>query len=174
MRGTVFHAWFQTIRWIDEGVADDAKLLDVAAESLRASGSMGDPKNWLSEFREMLSRPEIRKLLTRTTYPKTAGTEVSVQNERPFAVRDEQGLLTGNIDRLVLATRKAAYFSGEIIDFKTDQLPSNSPAAWQSRIEHYRPQIDAYRRAVRVLTGLPLDKISAKLVFVATGRVVDL
>jgi hypothetical protein len=38
-------------------------------------------------------------------------------------------------------------------------------------VAHYRPQIEAYRRAVARFTGLPADHITARLLFVGPGIV---
>jgi hypothetical protein len=41
-------------------------------------------------------------------------------------------------------------------------------------VEHYRPQLAEYCRAVSRFTRLPPDRIAARLVFAVPGEVVDL
>ena len=50
-----------------------------------------------------------------------------------------------------------------IYDFKTDQLnPSQSPE--EQLMEKYHVQLERYKEAARLLTGLPADRIKTKLV----------
>ena len=56
----------------------------------------------------------------------------------------------------------------DVIDFKTDVITAEALA---ERVDHYRPQLEAYRQAVSHLLGLPLEQISIRLVFVALGVV---
>jgi ATP-dependent exoDNAse (exonuclease V) beta subunit len=46
-----------------------------------------------------------------------------------------------------------------IVDYKTDAVPAG---AIQSRVEYYRPQMDAYRQALSAATGA---EVSATLLF---------
>jgi len=59
----------------------------------------------------------------------------------------------------------------DVIDFKSDAVSLDSPEALEARVEVYRPQLEAYRGAVVSLTGLPAEKISARLVFSEAGCV---
>ena len=56
----------------------------------------------------------------------------------------------------------------DVIDFKTDVL---SVEALADRVDHYRPQLEAYRQAASRFLGLPPERISLRLVFVALGVV---
>jgi hypothetical protein len=38
-------------------------------------------------------------------------------------------------------------------------------------VEHYRPQMEAYRRALCALTGLNAGQIACRLAFLASGEV---
>ena len=44
-------------------------------------------------------------------------------------------------------------FIADIIDFKSDSLDANDPAAVTAKKELYRPQLKAYRSAVEQLYG---------------------
>jgi ATP-dependent exoDNAse (exonuclease V) beta subunit len=122
----------------------------------------------------MVVRPEIAGRLQRAAYPAQPPGSLCVETERTFAVPDPEGLLTGSVDRLVTMIQNGRITSADIIDFKTDQLRDNDDAAWQARVEVYRPQMDAYRRAVAALTSLSPDRISGCLLFVSSGRVASL
>ncbi len=159
-RGSVFHAWFELIGWLDDGEPDDAALREAA----KPFGVQAEEvETWIGEFGAMLGAPAIRQALQRSAYPPAA----EVQRERRFAVRDGDGLLNGAIDRLVVVREGDRITAAEVIDFKTDLAEDD--AAIEALVEHYRPQIDAYRRAAAKLTHLPIESISAKLLFVGAG-----
>ena len=94
-----------------------------------------------------------------------------VQRERRFAILDGDAILTGALDRLVLGERDGRWLAADLVDFKTDQVAVDDRQAVQTAVAHYRPQVDAYRRAVARLTGLSPDRISARLLFVGAGLV---
>jgi ATP-dependent helicase/nuclease subunit A len=174
LRGTVLHAWFQKIEWLEDGLTGDDDLLAIANEVVGSRPASKHISDWLKDFHQILDREPIRNHLSKTAYKDRAGCQPIVQNERAFAVSDDSGLLAGSIDRLVLLSEKDRIVAAEIIDFKTDQLVESNKKAWQARVEFYRPQLEAYRRAVGSMLNLPATKISARLLFVASGRLVDM
>ena len=56
----------------------------------------------------------------------------------------------------------------EVLDAET---PSGDAAALAERVEEYRPQLEAYRRAVAGMFRLELSEVSARLLFVGPGVV---
>jgi ATP-dependent exoDNAse (exonuclease V) beta subunit len=181
-RGTLVHAWFEQIAWLEEGVADDDALRRVA-EKL---GPRADLDDLLRQFHEMLDQPAIADALRRATYhqpaagdarsavhagPEVADPRWEVLRERRFALRDGESLLTGSIDRLVVLYNGPAAVGADILDYKTDAIGPNDPAAIDEKLNHYRPQLDAYRRAVSAMYKLPPERVSARLAFVSVGVV---
>ena len=83
----------------------------------------------------------------------------------------EKQLWSGSIDRLVVARRIDEPVWAEVLDYKTDSLEGGR---LQERVEHHRPQLDMYARVVAEQTGLAVDAISRRLVFLTACRVVDL
>ena len=141
-----------------------------------------DLEELIEQFFSDLAKPAAVQLLQRERYlaalhtvlpglqPKESETlEVQVHNERPFAIREQNRMLTGNIDRLVFLSRGRALVAAEVVDFKTDVIRLDSQLV--ERIDFYRPQIDAYRRAVAAITGLAMERIAARLLFVNAGEV---
>src|SRR5690606_16777840 len=139
----------------------------------------------LSQFQTMLRIPQIARALSKQSYRQPGdlgftpalrkeisadGVDLEVIRERRFAVPDGDQLLNGSIDRLVLISRDGTPVAAEIIDFKTDALPENEQAI-QDKIEHYRQQMAAYAYAVSTIYGLPPERIAARLVLLALGRV---
>ena len=180
VRGSLVHAWFEQIEWIEEGLPSEETLQAIAKRMLVRSLNIAEQ---IEQFRKVLDQPMVRAILSRATYEKPArgkqatpvhaGTHVvrpqwKVWRERPFAIRDGDRILNGQIDRLVVLYDGECPVGADVIDFKTDVL---SAEALPDRVDHYRPQLEAYRQAASRFLGLPLEKISLRLVFVALGVV---
>ncbi|MBI1337471.1 MAG: AAA family ATPase [Phycisphaera sp.] len=168
LRGTLFHKWFETVGFTDDPsykVADDASLAALAHQVV--PGLETDTLNtWLGQFRRAVTLPCVQQALR-----KPGGmNEVELWQERPFAVRIDNRLLRGSFDRVVIQRQSNTIAGVWLIDFKTD-----NPDDLENTIDHYRPQIDAYRKALAVMLHIPLDKIHASLLFVAgEGRHIPL
>jgi len=182
-RGTLLHAWLALIEWIEDGVPDDLVLDKVAADPVYRGL---DVPALRAMFRAALRKPAIRAALSRETYRQPgadaersavhAGAAVAqprwrVWRERPFAVRDGDAILSGTIDRLVVLFDGSRPIGADVLDFKTDRLPVGDRPAWQQRIEFYRPQLEAYRRAVADLFRLDPSCISTRLALLEPGIV---
>jgi ATP-dependent exoDNAse (exonuclease V) beta subunit len=190
--GTLYHAWFELIDWLDDGEPMDAAL---RATAHKVGMSKGLPKEtWrdvdrlLANFRAWLGNPEIRSVLRRSAYadPKKPGFPASlasiwnprlvpqsVQRERRFLVPDGAQFWNGSIDRIVWLGEGDSTVAADVIDFKTDAIEPGNAKALAERMEHYRPQLEAYRRAVARLAQLPEERIATRLVFTNAGRVVE-
>jgi ATP-dependent exoDNAse (exonuclease V) beta subunit len=181
-RGTLIHAWLERIEWLTAGRPDRALLrqlaLEIQADTPRDEATI-DPL--LDEFEEMLRHPAVAALLDPALYARPADwglaphaepLRAEVRREFPLAVPVDGQLMTGFIDRLVLVLRGERCVAADIVDFKTDKLESGGDAL-AAAVEFYRPQINAYRRAVAHTTGLPTQRIRGRLVFLEPGRVVD-
>ena len=168
--GTLIHAWFEQVKWLDDGPPSDDRLREVATAIPELALSSADIDRLLADFRAMLARPAIAAGLQRSAYHSFAAT-LTVETERPIAVRDDNRLLVGNIDRLVTIRRDNHPIAAEIIDFKTDAVAPDDTAAIASKVDFYRPQLSAYRSAVCAVLGLEASQVSAKLLFVRAGIV---
>ena len=187
LRGQLIHAWFEHVIWLDEGQPAEATLRQAAKDLLAgAEDSLLDVDEQFRRFQAWLDIPAIAAVLSRSRYlnldllgfpptvqpaPLHSPLVPAVQNERGFALRDGERLLTGFIDRLVLLQQGPRVVAAEIIDYKTDALPAGDQRQLAEKIAFYAPQMQAYRRAVAKFTQLPLEHIQARLVFVAAGVV---
>lgn len=171
VRGTVIHAWFEQIGWLDDGSPSDGDLRNKAAALQDLALKPNDVERWLAEFRAMLARPNIAACLHRAAYRNFAGAALRVETELPFAVRDGDRLTVGSIDRLVTIWEGSQPIAADIIDFKTDSIPDGDPHALSEKIRFYAPQLRAYCRAVENMTGLEQQRISAKLLLLDLGLV---
>ena len=78
--------------------------------------------------------------------------------------------MSGTVDRLVLLFKNVQVVAADVIDFKTDAVEPDS-VQLDEAVEHYRPQIDAYRRAISAMFHIPKKQVSARLLFVTPGLV---
>ena len=180
-RGSVMHAWMEQIKWLEDGLPDDAQLGRIAQRSKLDAAAIDQLKR---QFHAALGRPEIAASLSRAYYKQAgdgtcaacAGTAASprwqVWRERPFALREEGAIVNGTIDRLTVLYDGPQVVSADILDFKTDHIPPGDPAALAARVDYYRPQLDAYRHAVARQFRLDPSKVSARLAFLSLGTVV--
>ncbi len=85
-------------------------------------------------------------------------------------MREGEVLLSGSLDRLVTwQSPDGQVLAADVIDFKTDR--AGSAGELDERVEFYRPQVLAYRRAVERLYGLTADHVVSRLVFLQPGVV---
>lgn len=163
-RGTIAHAWFEAIHWIEDGLPPSTELIRIANE---AAPHLPDSEihALLTDFHRWLDTPAISGALSRRRYRGVT----TVERELSFLHRRRDSLMEGIIDRLVLVGENERYESAEILDFKTDRV--DGPEIL-SRTEYYRPQLEAYLRAVSAMYGIPPERCSAALVYVEPGLVV--
>ncbi|HKD36194.1 MAG TPA: UvrD-helicase domain-containing protein, partial [Pirellulales bacterium] len=178
-RGSVLHAWFERISWLEDALPSDDDLIRAAAKFATPEIDLTDE---IKRFRAMLGRPAVIAALTKKSYDEPAAlgfsravcadfesgdVELRLQRERAFTTREENSLVYGKVDRVVYFYRGAKLLAADILDFKTDAV--RTPAEIAERADVYRPQLAAYRRAAAALTGLPIERISARLLFVEPG-----
>ncbi len=163
-RGSVAHRWFEAVGWLEDGVPSDHVLGALAREV--SSGLDDDELAALrTAFRGWLGQPALARLLRRSEWP--AGS--SVECEVPFLTRDGDAVVEGFIDRLVLTRSDGRVVAAALIDFKTDAVTGRSEL--EQRTSHYRPQVEAYRRAVCRMYGLEATAVEAWLAFLEAGQV---
>jgi ATP-dependent exoDNAse (exonuclease V) beta subunit len=173
LRGTMVHAWLEELEWIETFESDEDQLL--------ARGAALEPdlelrREALGELQQALTQDEIRQALSRAGSQAPEGATLEVSTERAFSVvlPDDDGqeqLWSGSIDRLVVARRDDRVVWAEVLDYKTDRVRDER---LQQRVEFYRPQLEKYARVVAAQTGLAIEEISVRLVFLSAARVVDL
>jgi ATP-dependent helicase/nuclease subunit A len=188
--GTLHHAWFALIEWLDDGVPDP-DAMRAAADKVRKdvpTEIWKDLDQRMEEFRLNCEKPGIRAVLQRSAYssPKQPGFPLAlapfwtkslvprkVECERRFLVREDTNFLGGSLDRIVWLGDEERTVAADIIDFKTDTIAEGDATRLDERTEYYRPQLEAYRDAVAKLAHLPAKRIAARLVFTCVGKVVD-
>lgn len=177
-RGTVIHAGLAEIQWLD-----DEGWRDRLSETLRRRfPGYRDLSKVMEDISRMIERPVLSRILRRTSYLDQIASKISpsqflfdsiaasVESERAFAVRLDEAIWHGTIDRLVAIRQSDSLVAAEVIEFKSDQLSLDDEKGIALRLREYQPQIGAYRRAVAALFGLPLNRVFARLVLVGIDR----
>ncbi len=157
LRGSLVHAWFEAVGWLPDQAPDRGTLERIRRE---VAPSLEEDGKLMDRFYGWLEEPEIHAALSRDAYPG----EVRLYRERPFLIRREGALLQGVVDRLVVGSDDLP--QAWILDYKTDRPRPGLVA-------HYRPQLQAYRDAVAQEEGLDPGDVSAALVLLEEGRVVE-
>jgi ATP-dependent helicase/nuclease subunit A len=184
VRGSILHAWFERIGWLEDGVPDDAELL-------RLAGQLATPEidlvTEIKRFRRMFGQPAVATALSKRSRASDASLSFSTKiraelrspdvsqqlhRERSFVVRQDDALMFGTIDRVSFFFRGDKLIAADVLDYKTDAV--TTPTQIEERTGFYRPQLEAYRSAMSSLTSLALEDISARLLFVEPGVIVPI
>jgi ATP-dependent helicase/nuclease subunit A len=182
--GTLFHHWLAEIEWLEDGLPSDDTMRKISAQ-LRATTGFSDDQitAYITRFRQQLTAKPIADVLSRRYYDSPAnlgldGTswpagpiDLNVFRERPFAIRIDNQIVPGSIDRLVVIQSGGKPIGADIIDFKTDDLPPGDKKALAAKVDFYRPQINAYRAAAAKLLSLDGSLVTARLAFVGAEAV---
>jgi ATP-dependent helicase/nuclease subunit A len=167
LRGSIVHIWFEQVGWLEDGTPADDALLRLV-RGIAPDMDTAELAELAGRFRAWIGDGALSALLSRSGYSGDAAVECEV----PFLRRDGDVLLEGVIDRLVTIRDNGQVVSAHIVDWKTDAVAPGS--GLDERVDHYRPQVDAYRRAVAAMHRIPPDKVSAHLVFLEAGAIVPL
>ena len=178
------HAWFECIAWLDEHSGDpEESMLRMQAEKLTVPESAVN--TLLPDFLKMLQVPAIRLALSK----KRAGNapllvaysdavdsgqvHLRLERERTLVLLQDNQLVLGTIDRLVMVMENGRPVAADILDFKTDRLVGDRAFWIQSKQQHYGPQLAEYRSAVSHCFGIPASRISTRLLLLEAAVVVD-
>ena len=182
-RGTVIHAWFEQIEWLDEGPPSNNHLRAVAASLPDLALSPETIDQLLADFHTMITDPSIAACLNRNYYnpqikliqaDRHIKVRLRVENERPIAVRDGDRLLVGNIDRLITLYDGEHPVAADILDFKTDVVAPDDQQALDAKSTFYRPQLQAYRQAACAMMRIPDESVQARLLFLQIGKTIQI
>lgn len=181
-RGTLVHAWFECIEWLQPGQVPDSQQLREIAAHLAVPEALAE--SLIGEFLEVLARPWLRSVLTRGSAaesPAFSGWRTQLQDgslqlnavrERPFVLLENSVIVQGTIDRLVLATLGERVVAADILDFKTDRLVGD-PAEWiAAKQSEYGPQLAEYRQAVQKCFDVSPRQVGSRLILLDANVVV--
>ncbi|MDO5112887.1 MAG: hypothetical protein Q4E67_00770 [Planctomycetia bacterium] len=193
LNGNIFHQWYEKIDWNENSIPSDEELIAVA----RPYGFSEAVLNYLLlEFRASLKKPKVTAVLSWKQYlpmlkqkvveagileagqipdsiPTTEASWKSlhweVHREKELAVRNENEILLGTLDRLVLLRNAEKVYWADCIDYKTTR--KINPAHLENLIAKHVPQIQDYIQMLSRHYQMPSRQISARLVFSMLGIV---
>ncbi len=153
--GTLVHALFEQIEWLDEMTDDCISKLwaAVPCDDEKARSQAED------EARRCLAVKELRAALGRPS------PGADCWREKRFEILLHGEWLSGTFDRVTIEKEHAT-----ILDFKTDRAESAADLA--SRVDGYRPQLETYREVLARMTGLRRDQIRCLLLFTHSRELV--
>ncbi len=173
--GLLMHACLEQVEWLED-FQFDPKALRTRLATVEGADARGIEKA-ISDFRIALKQPGLRAVLGRDQYRAdlfNSWDGILASTERRFAVRIDGRIVAGSIDRLVLLKRDGKIAGADVIDFKSDAIPPRDRGAIRKRTEVYRPQIIAYRDSVATMLGLPRERVTARIMFVAIDCAVQI
>jgi len=184
MRGTVMHAWFECVEWLDDASSmPDELLLRRKARELTVPEVAVD--HLLSEFSKAVQLPETRRVFLQKaivdvesfapfrTAIESGLASTRVERERTFVLLHQNELVQGSIDRLVLLIQDGRPVAADIIDFKTDRFAGDRSRWIEARRLHYGPQLEEYRSAVSQCFRIPIQNIGTRLVLIEADAVIS-
>ena len=155
-RGTIIHALFEKIEWLDNADLSKEKLIKTAKEVVPNLG-MEKYEEIVNEFLNILEKDEIKKLL------KKPVEQCEVRNELSFSAIIDGKLTNGIFDRTVFYPNAIAPEKIQLFDYKTDAI--KDIAAKQAAEKKYQPQMDCYVKALIGAYDIEASQISVKLIF---------
>jgi ATP-dependent exoDNAse (exonuclease V) beta subunit len=170
--GTLVHAWCEEIEWLEDDGPEEATLLAIASR-LAPTLNTAQVAKAAKAFPEWLAPPGIGEVFRRPP-PDGTGHRVTVERELPFLVSLDAEILRGTIDRLALTWEKGRVVEAWVVDFKTDRIDPEVGSTVEGLTDFYRPQLEAYGRAVEVLYHLPPEAVRLSLAFLSSGDRMDL
>ena len=177
--GTIIHAFFEQVQWLDDFVLDRQRLRQVALASVSPEDLRHiNIDKAIESFAAMLELRSVRTALGEGRYRRNhfgcVPDRVEIDNERVINLVMDGRLISGTIDRLVVLMKDGCPYAAEIIDFKTDVYDDSMTLLWvQDRIEHHRPQLEIYARVVSELFHIPEERIATHLVLLSGDEFVE-
>jgi ATP-dependent exoDNAse (exonuclease V) beta subunit len=171
-RGSLAHAWFEHVEWLNsEGIdaASEPQVLRAVAVEI------GRPVD--SALRESVrtlvmaaARGPLGECLRPARYSAWKCDTLQVRSEMPFVVQIDGRTQRGRMDRVVLGLRAGRVVRAEVLDWKTGARDLQG-AEFQERIAPYQLQMNGYRRALAAMFEIPPESVSAVLAFVDRGEI---
>ena len=161
--GTLVHALFEDIEWIEDFNIDKAdqrwKLLPGwTAEVLEDA---------IGHTTSCLKSPSVRTALKRPT-PLS-----ECWREKRFEILLNKEWLSGTFDRVTIERNMMGkVVKATVLDFKTDRV--KTPESIKNAVEKYQPQLETYRQVLQRMLGVPANKIRLCLLFTRIGEVVEI
>ena len=174
-RGTVLHERFRQVEWADDADPTAEQLSQARRTVERDLGRTITDATWTEANAAFLTAMSLTQIQD-TFLPAAHGAgkeDLDVRNEFPVLTRDEQGrVVRGRLDRLVLRREGDDVVEAWVMDHKSGATTLDD-SAFQTRVDHYTPQLEAYAKVVQERWDLPQSKVHCVLIFFERGEVVQ-
>lgn len=173
-KGTVLHAMFELVAWLDDGPPATAELERIASVHCQTPDEC---RSMVEAFGRAIAHAPIADALSRRSLTLTDGQTLDLWRERAFAARldgpdGEPVLMAGRFDRVAIVRGPDGRpVRALLVDFKTDAVAPGPALA--ERVAHYAPQVRAYTAALASVLRLAPERIGATLLFTEAGVAVD-
>jgi ATP-dependent exoDNAse (exonuclease V) beta subunit len=171
-RGSLAHAWFEHVEWLNsEGIdaASEPQVLRAVAVEI------GRPVD--AALRESVralvmaaAQGPLGECLRPARYALWKCDTLQVRSEMPFVVQIDGRTQRGRMDRVVLGMRAGRVVRAEVLDWKTGARDLQG-AEFEERIAPYQLQMNGYRRALAAMFEIAPESVSAVLAFVDRGEI---
>ncbi len=162
--GTLVHAYFERVGFVDEGPAPDLASLATLGNSAQVTPAVLEEAHHL--IAAAVAAPTVRAALSRR-----GAARLHVEQPLLGCLADGKPVF-GIADRVLVWEENGRVVGAEILDYKTDTLTGPDSAA-QARQRH-DAQLNAYRALLAKALGLPTSKVKAQLLLVRSGEVVEI
>ncbi len=155
--GTHVHALFEQVEWSETTTPEQA------IDRWQVAHEIDDPEA-VAHFQAAYASQSFQAALAKPTAAAT------VWRERMFEAVIDGEWITGMFDRVVIEyDADGKVRAARIQDFKTNDVP---PDGWDDVVNHYRPQLRLYARALAKLLRFPAADIECVLLFTRAHRIV--
>lgn len=153
--GSAVHAALEKIEWIQPG-SEIRNLIPADTDA-----------DVVEHLSKCLARNDVADLFVPPEVP------CEVWREQSFEIMLDGKWISGVFDRVVIRMGKVGKpESASIYDYKTNRI--DQPERVDELTEHYRAQLETYRKAVSRLIGLAESHITTALVFTDAGKIVEI
>jgi ATP-dependent exoDNAse (exonuclease V) beta subunit len=135
--GKLVHRLFEKLDWSQPGLLEEMAIIE--GKGLGATGPM--IKRAGEMVKEAINSPVLQRVIKSRSY----------QKEVPFTYKNNGTIFEGVMD-VVFKEEDGLV----ILDFKTDLVNKND---LNSKIEHYKPQVQVYSDAIKTIFGNPPKEV---------------
>jgi ATP-dependent exoDNAse (exonuclease V) beta subunit len=170
--GTLIHRWLEQVEWMDD-FRWDRQLAQLWALDCLEPEEMGlvPMELWMSKMESYLGSSALKEALSKDRYLdwKQDGLSISVFREMDLLHKQDQYLVQGTIDRLVVGSMQGRVVQAEILDYKTDRVPDGMPLEeWTAdRQRIHQPQLALYRQVVAQQLGIQESSVACTLILLS-------
>ncbi len=180
--GTLVHAWFGRVGWIEDGLpSEDALRRAGAAAGVPESHPAWTPAR--AAYEHAIASEPVRQALSKARYDAWTREGLSPEVRPEWAIvavvptdAGEATVVRGQIDRLVLGRDPSGRVRrASVLDFKTDRMEGSPEAVTlEAAAARHAPQLRTYAEAVARAFGVPLTSIDRAIVLTAAARVIEM